>query len=106
MSEKTNPRDAVIRFLCGAKYECDFAHWSEKVNKRNGRIKLAILDTDSPGKPTPPKLDGQPAPCLYGCETRKYRRVTNAMSEPPAEPFGRRRVVTCSGVLKRVTDAD
>ena len=83
--EKVNPRDGYIRFPCGAKYECNHTVMQEKVNKKTGRIKLMILDTDNPGKPTPPKLDGQPARCLYGCETRKYRRVTDMMSEPPRD---------------------
>lgn len=97
----TNPRDGRIVFPCGAAYECDHAHWSGAVN-RSGRIKLCVLDTANAAKPTPPKTDGVPASCAFGCPARKYRRSQRAMSDGP-RPFAWRVVVTCSGVLERWT---
>ena len=103
-SEKpANPRDGRIRFLCRAIYECDYEQALKVETYKKGRVRLLALDTDRPGKPFQPKVNGEPARCLV-CETRKYRKATSALSEPPKEPFSGRFVVMCSGAVERASE--
>ena len=101
------PRDARLVFPCGARYVCVAAAWRGHVG-RNGRVRLVIYDTQTkPRRPThPPAAPGGPgedAGCLLACPTRRYRKATRAMSDPPAKPFDPRLVITCAAELREGT---
>ena len=100
MADGVNPRTGKITFPCGAIYECDYDRMESKVRK-NGRIRLMVLDTQTPEKPRQPKHEGgEPAACLI-CETRKHRRAIELMRDDGADPFAFRVGVMCSGVLAK-----
>lgn len=91
-----------VRFLCGASYPLKpDSGWEGYVKK--GRIELRVLDTEDTEKTVPPKLYGDPAPCLDGCETRKYRRESPALSKDGS--FSGRKVVNCSGVHRAIKES-
>lgn len=94
-------RDGRLLFPCGAVYpDADYDDWSKSVGK-NGRVRLLILDTQDLAHPKPPQLRGHDAPCVARCPSKKYRRVTRAMSDGP-DPFALRYVIKCSAALERL----
>jgi hypothetical protein len=94
-------RDGRLLFPCGAAYpDADYDDWSKSVGK-NGRVRLAVLDTANLERPKGPVLDGQRAPCVSRCPTKKYRKSQRAMSEGE-RPFALRWVISCSAVLERL----
>lgn len=95
-------RDGRLLFPCGAVYhDADYDDWSKSVGK-NGRVRLAVLDTANLGRPKGPVLHDQRAPCVARCPAKKYRKATRAMSEGD-RPFALRWVISCSAVLEKVT---
>lgn len=101
MSDESNPTARLV-FLCGAAFvfSAEKAEGWRAHEKRNGRIRLAVIDTERRDPPLRrPLVEGEQAGCLIGCPTRKYRRQFRALSDGP-DAFTPRLVVTCSAVLE------
>lgn len=97
----SDTHEALLTFPCGGTYTARSYAASARRRKRDGRVRLVVIDTETPLKPTQPSIAGTPARCLDGCPVMAHRTQFEAWWSPGHDAPGMRLIVECSAVLTR-----